>query len=313
MRIIRDFTHCATDAKGAVVALGNFDGVHAGHKAILRACVDEAKRLGVAPAVMTFFPHPREFFGRGSEALRLQSFRQKMLLFAEAGIRTVFVVRFNARFASLTAESFVGDVLSKHLQARHIVTGYNFAFGKGRGGDTAYLAQACAAKGMGFTACAPVMHDGAVVSSSAIRGLLAQGDTRQAAALLGRLFSIEGRIIHGEKRGKAMGYPTANIALGKLFRPRYGVYAVRVTGEGMRFDGVANLGIRPMFEIAEPLLEVHGFDISANLYGRRVQVALVEFIREERYFDSLEGLSRQIAEDEAAARQVLRGAMTWAV
>ncbi len=305
MQIIRDLSHCPAALKGAVVGLGNFDGVHRGHAAILRTCVEEAKRLGVVPAVMTFSPHPREFFARNPEPLRLQSFRQKMELFRSAGIEAVFVVRFNARFAAQSPEAFVRDVLGLDLAARHVVTGYNFAFGKGRGGDTAFLKQACGALGIGFTSCEPVVSDGEGVSSSAIRVRLREGKLREAAALLGREYSIEGRVIHGDKRGGAMGYPTANIALGRLFRPRYGVYGVRILVDGVVHGGVANLGIRPMFELKEPLLEVHAFDMRERLYGKLVRVELVDFIREERYFDSLDGLKAQIARDEAVARGML--------
>lgn len=292
--------------RGAVVGLGNFDGVHLGHQAILRECVQAAKRLKVVPAVMTFFPHPREFFAREARPLRLQSFRQKMEAFEEAGIEAAFVVRFNTRFASLTAEEFVAQVLGREVGALHVVTGYNFAFGKGRGGDTAYLAQAAGAQGIGFTSCSPVMSaEGVVVSSSGIRALLAEGKVKPAEALLGRGYSIEGRVIHGDKRGRDIGYPTANIAMGELFRPRYGVYAVRMMVGGEVFAGMANLGVRPMFEVKEPLLEVHAFDMREDLYGKRVRVELVDFIREEAYFDSLDALKSRIAKDEAVARAML--------
>ena len=306
MRIIRTLSRCPSDAKHAVVALGNFDGVHRGHQAILRSCTEEAKRLGVASAVMTFSPHPREFFAREPAPLRLQSFRQKMALFKAAGINYCFIVSFDARFAALSPQAFVQDVLAGQLQAKHVVTGYNFAFGKARGGDTAFLAEELARCGIGFTACMPVKGPaGEVVSSSAIRQLLVQGRLFEVDERLGHAYAIEGRVVHGDKRGGAIGYPTANIALGKLFRPRYGVYAVRLLCDDRHFEGVANLGIRPMFKLEEPLLEVHLFDASVMLYGKRVQVELVDFIREERYFDSLEALKVQIADDALVARKRL--------
>jgi len=306
MQIIRDYWRCPSAARGAVVALGNFDGVHLGHVMILKACVDEARVRNVMPAVMTFSPHPREFFAKGSPPLRLQSFRQKMAFFKAAGIGAVFLVRFNARFAGLSPADFVQDVLVRDLQARHVVTGYNFAFGKGRGGDTNFLARAAEVSGIGFSACAPVSAHGAVVSSSAVRALLGQGRVRDVAALLGRHYVIEGRVLHGDKRGRAMGYPTANIALGALFRPAYGVYAVRFIVDGEMFYGVANVGVRPMYPLQEPLLEVHVFEMQRELYGKRVQVELVDYLREERYFDSVDGLMAQIAADSNMARQVLR-------
>lgn len=306
MRIYRDVSACPDDAKGAVVALGNFDGVHLGHRAILRECVSIAEALGAKPAVMTFSPHPRAFFSPGAPPLLLQRFSQKMEAFAESGIALAFVARFNARFAALSPEDFVGKVLAGNLKARHVVTGYNFAFGKGRGGDTAFLAREAEKQGMGFTAVAPVTVGEEAVSSSAIRAHLAKGEVQAAKRLLGRPYVIEGRVIHGDKRGGELGYPTANVALGRLFRPAYGVYAVRVEVEGQRFGGVANLGIRPMFALEEPLLEVHVFDMAQSLYGRKICVELVDFLREERYFDSLDGLKAQIAADETQARMRLK-------
>jgi riboflavin kinase/FMN adenylyltransferase len=307
MRILRDFSQCPAELQGAVVALGNFDGVHLGHQAILRRCVAQAKALGAVPAVMTFAPHPREFFSRRPEGLRLQSFRQKMEIFAKMGIEAVFLVRFNARFAALSPLEFVEGVLHRDLRARHVVTGYNFAFGKGRGGDTAFLAQAAEGCGMGFTACPPVQDaEGQVVSSSAIRRLLGEGKVAQASALLGHGYAIEGRVVHGDKRGRTIGYPTANVRLGRLFRPAYGVYAVRMAvAGGPMVPGVANLGIRPMFAVEEPLLEVHGFDMQAMLYGKRVQVELVAHIRDEQRFDTLEALRAQIGMDSEQARAIL--------
>ncbi|MBY0407311.1 MAG: riboflavin biosynthesis protein RibF, partial [Rickettsiales bacterium] len=230
-----------------------------------------------------------------------------------AGMEAVFLARFNAAFAGLSPQAFVADILAGQLGASHIVTGYNFAFGKGRGGDTAFLAQAAEkcgiSGGMGFTACAQVTGpDGEAVSSSAIRAHLQAGRVRQAAALLGRDYAIEGRVIHGDKRGRELGWPTANITLGKLFLPAYGVYAVRLEMDGGEtYDGVANFGIRPMFAVEAPLLEVHAFGLERAIYGQRVRVAMVDYLREERYFDTLDGLKAQIEADAQAARRILTG------
>lgn len=313
MRIIRDFAVCPPDYKGAVIALGNFDGVHLGHRSILRACVETAHTLGTRAAVMTFEPHPREFFGRnrepGTERLRIVGFRRKVQLLEESGIDTLFLVRFNARFAGLSAEAFVQEVLHRQLAVRHVVTGYNFAFGKGRSGTTDFLMKQGRALEFGFTACPPVHeqggHDGKVVSSSVIRQLLAAGDVRGASALLGRPHSVEGKVSHGQQRGRTIGFPTANLAMRHLFKPRFGVYAVRIQVDGAWYDAVANLGIRPTFGAGEALLEVHGFDMDKDLYGKRVQVEFIGFIREEKRFDSAETLRQQIAADCAQAREVL--------
>ena len=274
MRIIRDFQSCPPACQGAVIALGNFDGVHLGHRAIIKEAVALAKRYGVPAAVMTFEPHPREFFakarGAEPEPLRLTSFYSKVSRLRESGIDQLFLMRFNAQTASLSAEAFVGTILQRDLKAKHIVTGYNFAFGKGRGGDTAFLAEASKRLGFGFSSCDAV-HDanGNAISSSAIRTLLAAGDIAQASALLGRPYRIEGKVRHGQKRGRELGFPTANIPMKKLFSPRYGVYAVRFSTQSdphTHYTGVANLGVKPTFALREPMLEVHGFDMSKDLY-----------------------------------------------
>jgi riboflavin kinase / FMN adenylyltransferase len=307
MRIIRDAADCPKECRNAVVALGNFDGVHRGHKAILAACVHEARKQGVPAAVMTFEPHPREYFARTPAPLRITSFRQKMALIHEAGIDTVFVLRFNQTLSSLTPQDFVHGILHKALGVNGVVTGYNFAFGKGRGGDTSYLATESQKLGFGFRACRPVADSqGMAVSSSAIRHLLEAGNVAGAEILLGRPYAIEGMVRHGQQRGREMRVPTANIALGKLFRPRFGVYVVRL-GLRERFlcDGVANLGVRPTFDGQEPLLEVHGFDLHQDLYGQRLCVEFVDFLRDEKRFDSPEALKQQIIQDCEQARMAL--------
>lgn len=314
MLIIRDFDTCPSGAKGAVIALGNFDGVHLGHRAILRACAETAHAAGVKAAVMTFEPHPREFFGRArndASALRIVCFHRKMELLKESGIDVVFLVRFNAAFANLSAEAFVQDVLCRRLQVRHVVTGYNFAFGKGRSGTTDFLMKQGALQEFGFTAVPPVHQPmqqegaGRVVSSSAIRQLLASGHMQEAAAMLGRPYEVEGFVRHGNKRGRVLGFPTANLCMRNLFHPRFGVYAVRIRTGGDWHDGVANLGVRPMFLSPEPLLEVHGFDMDKNLYGKRLLVEFVRFIREERRYEDVDALKIQMGRDCQQAREAL--------
>ena len=340
MRIIRDLASIPADARGATVALGNFDGVHLGHLAILRHTIATAKATGGKAAVMTFEPHPREFFSKSGEKLRLYSFRDKVKLLKAAGIELLFVMRFNHKLASLSAHAFVEELLHKTLSVRHVVTGYNFAFGKGRQGNTEFLDKTAAALGIGYTACPPVYDaQGEPVSSSAIRAALAAGDMEKASFLLGRPYAVTGRVQRGERRGRKLGFPTANLSLDRLFKPRLGIYAARIsvipspTGGGLGwgqscaewksnakqaspppslppagggvYDGVASIGVNPTFGTHKPLLEAHIFDKDMDLYGRRLRVELSGFIRDERRFDDVGALKMQMAEDARVARRIL--------
>ncbi|MDE3016626.1 MAG: bifunctional riboflavin kinase/FAD synthetase [Pseudomonadota bacterium] len=308
MRIVRDFPHCRSDTKGAAVAIGNFDGVHLGHQEILRRCVDMAKDKNIPAAAMTFEPHPRQYFAGNGAPLRLYPLRRKIELLRDMGIDLLFLTRFNRALATLSPEAFVAEILLKQLSARHVVTGEDFAFGNGRGGDSALLARLAEHNGFGFTACPQVAgEDGQVISSTGIRMLLARGDVGKAAALLGRPYAIEGRVRHGKKRGRALGFPTANLALTGLFRPRFGIYAVRmeVGGSGQWQGGVASLGVNPTFGAFEPLLEAHGFAIEHSLYGQRLRVELAGFIRDEARFDSSDDLREQMADDCLKAKEML--------
>jgi riboflavin kinase/FMN adenylyltransferase len=307
MRILRDPSACPDIYKGATVALGNFDGVHLGHQAILRHCVATAKASGAPAAVMTFEPHPREFFSKNGEKLRLHSFRDKVELLESMGIEALFAVRFNRRLASLSAQAFVEELLHKTLSVRHVVTGTNFAFGHNRQGNTEFLDKTAALLGMGYTACPPVFDaEGKPISSSAIRTALAAGDVKKAAALLGRPYRISGHVQRGDGRGRTLGFPTANLSLGHLFKPRFGIYAVRIAIENDGWNnGVASLGVKPMFGAHDPLLEAHLFDRNDELYGRRIRVELASFIRDEQRFDDVEALKQQMAEDSRRAREEL--------
>ena len=308
MRIIRDFADCPPQYKGSAIAIGNFDGVHLGHHAILKRCVDIAKEKNIPAAAMTFEPHPRRFFGKDEAPLHLYSLRRKIELLRDTGIEILFMARFNAALAALTAEEFVKKILMGQLSARHLITGEDFAFGKNRGGNAALLALLAKQYGFGFTACPPILDKhGQVISSTAIRRALAEGDVRKAAELLGRPYEIEGRVRHGNKRGRALGYPTANLPLNRLFRPRFGIYAVRMeTGRsGIWQDGVASLGINPMFGLNEPLLEAHGFAIEEQLYGKWLAVELAGFIRDEARFENIETLRAQMEEDCLKAKEIL--------
>ena len=304
MRITRDTRYCPTDAKGAVIALGNFDGVHIGHRAIIRRAVELAKELGTHAAVMTFEPHPREFFAPDAPRLRMYSLQQKLELLEDAGIEHVFLMRFNQALASTSASDFVEQILHRQLGARHVVTGYNFAFGKGRAGNTDMLASVAAQLGFGFTACQPVMLDGKAVSSSAIRALLAEGELEEANRMLGMHYHLCGRVRSGAARGRTIGYPTANIALDRFFKPKLGVYAVQARLPGSEWHhGIANIGIKPTFNLTTPMLEVHLFDFDQMIYGQKLEVALNAFLRPEIRFASVEALLEQIRSDVEHAKQ----------
>lgn len=306
MQIIRDFERCPAAAQQSVLALGNFDGVHRGHQSILKHCVDFARTENRPAAAMTFEPHPREFFKRSAEPIRIYPFREKAELLKASGLDFLFVARFNARFAAMTADDFVGKVLCEQLKVRHVVTGYNFAFGKGRGGDTHALTEAAAARGFGFTACQAVEEEGKTVSSSAVREALAAGDVALASHMLGRPYAIGGFVRHGSQEGQKLGFPTANLSLTGLFKPRFGIYAARASIEGKKpVVAAVSLGIKPTFPGAEPLLEAHLFGVDESLYGRRLSVELVRYLREEKKFDSLQALRDQIEADCKQVKKML--------
>ncbi|MAY67592.1 MAG: riboflavin biosynthesis protein RibF [Rhodospirillaceae bacterium] len=311
MRIFRHYQNIPDDARGAVVAIGNFDGVHLGHRAV----IGEAGAIAHATArpwgVLTFEPHPRAFFAPDSPPFRLTPFHAKARLIFGLGVDTIFVQQFNKAFSSLTAEEFIETVLVDGIGARHVVCGYDFVFGKGRGGSAEMLLGFGKRLGFDFTAVRAQTFAGddaarTAYSSTGIRDALRTGNPQAAARILGRPFEIEGRVIEGHQRGRTIGFPTANLALGTYLRPARGVYAVRVRiGEGEEYAGVANIGRRPTFAGEADLLEVFLFDFTGDLYGRRLGVQLVEFLRPEKKFDGIDQLKAQIAADSDRARQIL--------
>lgn len=292
--------------RGGIVALGNFDGFHKGHQAVVGRAVSRARAEGKPALVATFDPHPVRFFKPDVPPFRLTTLDQRQRLFAEAGADAMLVFHFNAELASVTAPDFVNDYLVGRIGAAGVVTGEDFTFGKGRGGDVDLLKLLGRTHHMSVDAVAPVEADGEAVSSSRIREALQAGDCETATRLLTRPFAIEGVVEHGDKRGRALGFPTANMELGHYLRPRFGVYAVRgrLPG-GERLDGVANLGTRPMFDPPRELLEPHFFDFEGDLYGRTVEVELISFIRDELTLESLDALTAQIAKDANEARRRL--------
>ncbi|MBS1136679.1 MAG: riboflavin biosynthesis protein [Proteobacteria bacterium] len=288
-----------------VLTIGNFDGVHRGHQALLARLVTHARKVALPSAVMTFEPHPREFFAPDSAPARLTSLREKLSLIADEGVDHAYICRFNARFAALTAEQFIERILVQGLSVRHLIIGDDFRFGKGRAGDFEMLRRAGVEFRFGLEAMETVSVQGERVSSSALRDALQESDLAHAARLLGRPYGIAGRVIHGRKLGRELGFHTANIQLKRNRVPLAGVFAVRVSGEGVGMrNGVANLGMRPtVSNTLQPTLEVHLFDFDGDLYRHHLTVDFQAKLRDQAKFDSLQALSRQIGLDVAQARQ----------
>ncbi len=289
--------------RGAVIALGNFDGFHLGHQAVLGRAVELARQRGVAAIVATFDPHPVRHFVPDAAPFRLTTLGQRERLFAAAGADAMLVFEFGARLAAVTAEEFVRVWLAG---ASGVVTGEDFTFGKGRGGNIGVLAELGARQGMTVDAVAPVTLDGAPVSSSRIREALKGGNCATATQLLTRPFAVEGVVQHGDALGRTIGYPTANLNLEKYLRPRYGIYAVRVhLADGRVMDGAANLGIRPQFEPPRELLEAYLFDFDGDLYGQCIEVSLIAHLRDEAKFETVDALMAQMDRDCVKAHRIL--------
>lgn len=312
MKVLRTYRDVPPAARGAVVALGNFDGVHLGHQVVIDAARTLAGAMGAPLGVMVFEPHPRSFFAPDAPAFRLMSLETKCRVLSGLGVEIVYALPFDHAFAAQSAQDFVMDVLVRGIGVCHVVAGPDFRFGKGRAGDMTMLSYMGEAEGFGVSAVdAFSLAEGAPqVSSTAIRSALKSGEPEIAAAMLGRHWCVEGPVRDGDKRGRTIGFPTANLPLDGLIEPRFGVYAVRVEVlEGPHagaYDGVANVGRRPTFGPSEVGLEAHLFDFSGDLYGTPISVGLIAFIREERKFDGLEALKAQISRDCEAARTLLR-------
>ena len=292
--------------RGGVIALGNFDGFHAGHQAVVGRAVRHARDEGRPAIVATFDPHPVRFFKPDVAPFRLTTLDQRQDLFAAAGADAMLVLPFDAALAGTTAEDFITRLLLDRYGAAGVVTGSDFVFGKGRGGDVVTLADHARTHGFFTEMVAPVDDAEEVISSSRIREALQAGDCATAARLLTRPFTIRGQVQHGDKNGRLLGFPTANLEMGQYLRPRYGIYAV--TGrlpDGRILKGAANLGIRPSFDPPKELLEPHFFDFSGDLYGQEIEVAFHAFLRGEAKFESMDALIEQIGADCDLARKVL--------
>jgi riboflavin kinase/FMN adenylyltransferase len=291
---------------GGIVALGNFDGFHLGHQAVVGRAVERARAEGRPALVATFDPHPVRYFRPDTPPFRLTTLDQRARLFAAAGADAMVVFHFDAVLAGLHADAFVAERLVGALRVGGVVTGEDFTFGHRKSGDIATLRAAGAANGFSVDTVGAVMLDGEPVSSTRIRAALGAGDPRGAARLLTRPFAIEGVVQHGDKLGRTIGYPTANLDMGKYLRPAYGIYAVRGRlSDGRVLDGAANLGIRPSFDPPKELLEPFFFDFSGDLYGQELEVELIDYIRPEAKFDTLDALVAQMDSDCATARTLL--------
>ena len=293
--------------KGAAAAIGAFDGVHRGHQAVIEAARVAATDLGAPLAVVSFDPHPRRWFQPDAAPFRLMTPAQMARALEPLGVERLYLLPFDAEMAALTDEAFARRVLNQGLGLCHASVGFDFTFGKGRSGSPEALRAYGQAMGFGVSVTPRIDDAGGLkLASSAVREALNAGDMARAATILGRPFAIEGEVVHGEKRGRTIGVPTANVRMGDYMRPAYGVYATRTRlPDGRIVDGVANLGVRPMFEIAEPLLEVWLLDFSGDLYGQVVETELVALLRGEMNFDGLDALRAQIDRDAEAARVVL--------
>jgi riboflavin kinase/FMN adenylyltransferase len=306
MLVFRGFSRSAP--RTTVLTIGNFDGSHLGHRALLERLRGVAGRAGLLPAVLTIEPHPREFFSPREAPVRLSTLREKLETFAEEGIALSFVGRFDARFAALPAREFVERILVGALRAGYLIVGDDFRFGAGREGDFAALCAAGGRHAFRVKRMESVTLDGERVSSSAVRAALAAGEMERAARLLGRPYALDGRVVHGDRLGRGLGFATANIRIKHDRPPLSGVFAVEVRGlDGGPRRGVANLGIRPSAKpVARPLLEVHLFDFCADIYGAHLNVRFNHKLRSERRFPSIEALQAQIARDVESAREYFK-------
>ena len=295
------------DLRGAVIALGNFDGFHLGHQRVVAEAVAWARAEGRPVLVATFDPHPVRHFAPRVPPFRLTTLDQREALFEAAGADATLVFDFGEELATMGADEFVSDLLSRHLGASGVVTGEDFTFGRGRGGNIDVLRAVGETCGISARQVGPVIDGGQVVSSSRIRDALKAGDCETATRLLTRPFAIRKPVIHGDKRGRTIGYPTANMELGGYLRPRFGIYAVtaRVLATGQILKGAANLGVRPTFDPPKELLEPFFFDFAGDLYGEQLDIEFRHFLRPEQRFDGMEALTRQMEADCERARKLL--------
>lgn len=311
MRIFRHVDKVPPESRGAVVALGNFDGVHLGHRGVIGRAAEIARDAGAPLGVVTFEPHPVQVLRPDSAPHRLAPFRVKVRRLGECGLDYLCVLHFTKTFAQKTPRVFASEILAGGLGVSHVVVGQDYRFGKARAGDAAALSELGAEMGFAVTAVAPVGNAGEIYSSTRVRGYLKSGEPRLAAAILGHMWEVEARVLHGDKRGRDLGYPTANLHFDEHVEPAYGIYAVWVgivrDAETEWHAAVASAGTRPTFNGQSLVLEVHLFDFDGDLYGKYLRVAFVNWIRPEEKFDDVEALKHAMAQDCRAARFMLEG------
>ncbi len=305
MIVVHGTSDVPAGARGGAFAIGNFDGVHRGHQALLQAARERAAALGAPAGVILFEPHPREFFQPDKPHFRLTPIERKLELLDRLGLDAAVVLKFDAALAGLQAQEFIDRIVVGALAARHIVIGYDFRFGKARAGDPETMQRAGEALGFGVTVVPQVGEAGEVFSSNAIRAELAQGDVAGAAQMLGHWWRVSGEVIGGFKRGTGLGFPTANIALAPGTALAHGIYAARVHTDGKVYPGAAYLGTRPTFDDGAPMLEVFLLGFDGDLYGREIAVEFIDFVRADAKFASIEALKEQIAKDCARAQVLL--------
>ena len=309
MRIVRDYSFVAPEDRGASAAIGNFDGVHLGHQSVIDIARTQAQAMGAPLGLVTFEPHPRQYFAPGASAFRLMGREARANRLAKLGVARLYELNFNAALAGLSPRDFAKDVIADGLGLKHVVVGADFCFGKGRSGTAQDLQAFGAEMGFGVSIATLLAGSAGEVSSTAIRTALAEGRPRDAAAMLGHWHRIEGEIIGGEQRGRQLGYPTANMSIDELHPPRFGVYAVLIDilngPHAGQYHGAASIGVRPMFNGEQPNLETFIFDFSGDLYGADASVALIEYLRPEARFDGLPALIAQMDADCAKAHSIL--------
>lgn len=310
MKIFRRFKKLKSLYQGASVALGNFDGLHLGHAGVIKRAADVANSRGVPLGIVTFEPHPVTVLRPKLQLRRLAPFRTKVRLLKEFGVEILYMLPFSKEFSQLSASQFVTEVLVKRLNVSDVVVGYDYRFGKERRGGHTFLLEQGKSLGFGVTEVASIGDTGETYSSTRVREFIGAGRIKRASAVLGHIWEVEGRVRHGDARGRQLGYPTANIVFGRnQVVPAYGIYAVwcgvQSNGGTKWVPGVANVGIRPMFRLESPLLEVHLFDYDDDLYGKYLRVAFLSWIRRERDFDNVEGLVSQMGVDCQLARTML--------
>ncbi|MGA0924031.1 MAG: bifunctional riboflavin kinase/FAD synthetase [Lutimaribacter sp.] len=309
MRIVRDYSFVAPEDRGASAAIGNFDGVHLGHQSVIDMARTQAQAMGAPLGLVTFEPHPRQYFAPDAPAFRLMGREARANRLAKLGVARLYELNFNAALAGLSPRDFAKDVIADGLGLKHVVVGADFCFGKGRSGTAQDLQAFGPEMGFGVSIATLLAGSAGEVSSTAIRTALAEGRPRDAAAMLGHWHRIEGEIIGGEQRGRQLGYPTANMSIDGLHPPRFGVYAVLIDilngPHAGQYHGAASIGVRPMFNGEQPNLETFIFDFSGDLYGADASVALIEYLRPEARFDGLPALIAQMDADCAKARSIL--------